>query len=109
MSTTISTRGRWAGNPASVRAPRHGARHRLSQRALLGGGVLCGLDLLGLFEREKELIFRPALGASAEAVALQSLDDLAQPLALGTLFQKHRLERARIIGKGRSRRGHETD
>jgi hypothetical protein len=56
---------------------RSAVRRRLARRTLLGGGVLCGLDLFGLFEREQKLIFRPALGASPEAVALQSLDDLA--------------------------------
>jgi hypothetical protein len=64
------------------------------------------LDLLGLFQSQQELILGQALGAAAEAVTLQGLDDLAQPLALGALLQKHRLEQARVVGKPGSRGGH---
>jgi hypothetical protein len=65
------------------------------------------LDLLGLFQSQQELVLRQAFGAAAEAVPLQGLDDLAQPLALGALLQKHRLEQAGIVRKGRSGRSHE--
>jgi hypothetical protein len=69
--------------------------------------VLSGFDLLGLFEREQELIFGQALGTAPEAMALKSLDDEAQPLALGSLLQEHGLEQIGVVGKSRSRRGHE--
>ena len=69
-------------------------------------GVPSGLDLLGLFQSQQELIFGQALGAAAEAVTLQSLDNLAQAFALGALFQKHHLQQAGIVRKGRSGRGH---
>jgi hypothetical protein len=65
------------------------------------------LDLLGLFQPQQELIFGQALGPAAEAVTLQGLDDLTQPLALGAFLQKHRLEQAGIVRKGRSGRSHE--
>ncbi len=58
---------------------------------------------------EQELILRQALGAAAEAVALHRQDDLAQPLVLGALLGEQRLERLGIVGRGRSRRGHEAD
>src|SRR3712207_215897 len=53
-----------------------------------------GFDLLDLFEREQQLIFRQGLGPAAEAMTLQFLDDLAQPLALGALGHEHPGERA---------------
>jgi hypothetical protein len=93
-----------AGGPAARPGSRAG---RLGRRGLFGLGVPSRLDLLGLFQSQQELILGQALGAAAEAVTLQGLDDLAQPLALGALLQKHRLERTRIVRKGRSGRGHE--
>ncbi len=57
------------------------------------------LDLLGLFEPQQQLIFRQALGAAAEPVALQFLDDLAQPFVLSLTGQHQRLQRNRIVGK----------
>ena len=95
------------GQRAPIRPPLGDATRVLARPALLSLGVLCGLDLLGLFEREQQLIFGQVLGTAPEAVALQGLDDEAQPLALGTLLHEHRLEQVGIIGKGRSRRGHE--
>jgi hypothetical protein len=65
------------------------------------------IELLGLFQAQQELIFGQALGAAAKAVALESLDDLAQPLALGPFLQEHRLERAGVVGKDWSGCGHE--
>jgi hypothetical protein len=93
-----------AGGPAARPGSRAG---RLGRRGLFGLGVPSRLDLLGLFQSQQELILGQALGAAAEAVTLQGLDDLAQPLALGALLQEHRLERARIVGKPGSREGHE--
>ena len=99
MSTTISMRGRCAGSdPRFVR--------RLAARWLRSAGSaasLCGLaarrGLLDLFQAEQQLIFRQRLGPSAEAMALQLLDDLSQPLGARTLRQQHRLQRAGIVGE----------
>jgi hypothetical protein len=46
------------------------------------------------------LILGQALGTSPEAVTLQLLDDMAQPIALGTLGQQHRLELVGIVRQG---------
>ena len=60
---------------------------------LLGLG---GLDLLDVLQAQLQLIDRQRLGAAAEAVALQLLDDLAQALGLcGPLGDRHRLQRRR--------------
>ena len=100
-------------NPRQVggqRTPVHptpgGAGRLLGRCALLGLGVPGRLDLLGFFQSQQELIFGQTLGAAAEAVTLQGLDDLAQPLALGALLQEHRLQQARVVGKPGSRGGH---
>ena len=94
MSTTISTRGRCAGS-----APLRHARLTFG-RGSLCLRFLCGrLDLFGLFQAEQELILRQRLGSSAEAVALQFLDDLAQPGVLDLARQHHRLQRVRVVGK----------
>jgi hypothetical protein len=58
------------------------------------------LDLLCLLESELQLIHRQAFGTPSEAVTLELLDDLAQPIALGTLGQQHRLEQIGIIRQG---------
>ena len=99
MSTTISMRGRCAGSaPRFVR--RLAARAARSAGARLSALGLAGRrDLLGLFQAEQQLVFRQRLGPAAEAVALQLLDDLAQPLVLAPLGQQHRLQRAGIVGK----------
>src|SRR6185437_13777500 len=92
---------------SSVHATLGAPGRRLGRRGLFGLGVPGRLELLGLFQSQQELVLGQALGAAAEAVPLQSLDDLAQPLALGPLLQEHRLEQARVVGKPGSRRGHE--
>ena len=73
---------------ASVRPPLGAPGRLLGRRGLLGLGVPGRLDLLGLLQSQQELILGQALGAAAEAVTLQGLDDLAQPLALGALLQR---------------------
>ena len=90
---------------AALRCP-VGALGRISR--LLAGEAL-GLDLLGLLEPEQQLVDRQALGPAAEAMALQLLDDLAQPLVLGALGREHRLEARsdRPVGVGRV--AHEAD
>ncbi len=95
------------GQRAPVRPPLGDASALLIGPALFRLGVLSGFALLGLFEREQELIFGQALGPAPEAMALKSLDDQAQPLTLGAFLQEHRLEEVGIIRKGRSRRGHD--
>ena len=62
---------------------------------LLGGG-----RLLDVFQPELQLIFRRRLGAPAEAMAAQLLDDLFQPFRPRPFRQQHRLQRAGIIGRG---------
>ena len=62
-------------------------------------GLAARRDLLDLFQAEQQLIFRQRLGAPAEAMALQFLDDLIEPLGARPLRQQHRLERAGIVGK----------
>ena len=57
------------------------------------------LALLDVFERQQQLIFRQALGAAAEAVALQFLDDLDKPFCAQALGDQHRLQRLGIVGK----------
>jgi hypothetical protein len=69
--------------------------------------MACGFGLLDFFQGQKELLLRQGLGPAAEAVALQFLDDLPQPLALGALGQEHRLEQVGIIGQS-GRGGHEA-
>ena len=61
--------------------------------------MTCGFGLLGLFQRQQQLVLGQGLGPAAEAVALQFLDDLPQPLALGPLGQEHRLEQVGIVGQ----------
>ena len=88
---------------------RQGAVGAALARSLRAGGRRLGfglvrrlrLALLDVFERKQQLIVRQALGAAAEAVALQILDDLNKPLcalALGDQNQ-HRLQRLRVVGK----------
>ena len=85
MSTTISIRGRCAGSdPRLIR--------RLCSPGLrpLGGDAssACGTrhcrDLLDVFQTQQHLIFGQRLRPAAEAMALQFLDDLTQPLALAS-------------------------
>ncbi len=90
MSTTISIRGRCAGSDPRFTRRLRGVGGALGRRRCLAPGLAGGDDLVGLFEREQQLIFRQRLGPAAEAVALQLLDDLAQPLVLVTLGDQHR-------------------
>lgn len=57
------------------------------------------LDLLGFFEPKEKLILWKRLGATAEAVALQFLDDLAQPSVLRLARKHHGFERVQVVGK----------
>jgi hypothetical protein len=74
------------GQRAPVRPPLGDPSRLLARPALFRFGVLSGFGLLGLFEREQQLIFGQALGAAPEAMALKSLDDETQPLTFGTLL-----------------------
>ena len=62
-------------------------------------GLAARRDLLDLFEPEQQLIFGQRLGAAAEAMTLQFLDDLTQPFVLHPLRNQHCLERAGIVRK----------
>jgi hypothetical protein len=64
------------------------------------------LALLGILERQQQLVFRQALGAAAEAVTLQVLDDLSEPFGALTLGDQHRLQRFRIVGERLDRLRH---
>ena len=64
------------------------------------------LALLGLLERQQQLVFRQALGAAAEAVTLQVLDDLNESFGALTLGDQHRLQRFRIVGERLDRLRH---
>ena len=105
-STSASKRGRCAGRAPRLarrlRAPSARARRRL--RFGLGGRLR--LALLGVLERQQQLVFRQALGATAEAVTLQLLDDLNEPLGALTLGDQHRLQRFWIVGKRLDRLRH---
>ena len=62
-------------------------RRAFRRRAFLSVRRRVGLGLFDVFEREQQLIFRQALGAPSEAMALELLDDLAQTLVLSPLGQ----------------------
>jgi hypothetical protein len=47
-----------------------------------------------------QLIFGQAFGTTSKAVTLELLDDLAQPIALGTFCQQHRFELVGIVRQG---------
>ena len=85
---------------AAIRATLGSARLSLGRNLLLGLGMACCFDLFRLLESEVQLILGQALGTASEAVTLQLLDDLAQPIALGTLGKQHRLELIRIVRQG---------
>ena len=63
-----------------------------------------GLDLFDIFQRQFQLVGRQRLGAAAEPVALERLDDLAEPFQLGgvgrALGDQRRLEGFDIVGNG---------
>ena len=69
------------------------------RRLGLGLGRRLGFALLDLFQSQQQLIGRQRLGAAAEAVALQLLDDLDQPFGPDALGDQHRLQRFGIVGK----------
>ena len=71
-------------------------------------GFRGGLNQLGLFQPEQQLILGQALGFAAEAVTLHRLDDLLQALGAGSLGQEHGLEQIRIIRESLHRAGHRT-
>jgi len=80
----------------------------LGWHRLLALGVPRRLDLPRFLQPELELLRRQALGPAPKPMALQFLDDLAQPFALRPFGEQHRLEHVRIVGEGGSGR-HETD
>jgi hypothetical protein len=66
----------------------------------IGRGLLRGDNLFDLLEGQEHLVFRQAFGPPAEAMPLQFLDDLTQPLVLRPLGEVHGAERGRISGGG---------
>ena len=69
---------------AAVGAPLARALRARRRRLGFGLGRRLRLALLDVFERQQQLVVRQRLGAAAEAVALQILDDLDEPLARGS-------------------------
>ena len=76
-------------------------------------GVVLGLpdrlDLLGLLQPEEKLIHGQALGAATEAMTLEFLDDLVQPVDLGLTRHQHRLQGGGVIWQAYDRFAHEAD
>ena len=66
-------------------------------------GGFARFGLLDVFQPELQLVYGQRLGAAAEAVALQLLDDLVQPSRLGrvigALGQEHGPQGRRIVWK----------
>jgi hypothetical protein len=100
-------------NPGQMRrkrSPIHatfgGAARSLRRRGLFAPGIVVRRDLLGVFKSQQHLIFGQCLGASAEAMALQFLDDLFQPSGARPLGEQHRLQRVRIVRKRVRHDGH---
>lgn len=56
-------------------------------------GFAAGRDLLDVFQAKQHLLLWERLRPAAKAMALQFLDDLAQPLALAPLGEQHRIAR----------------
>ncbi len=84
---------------AAVGAPLARSLRAGGRRLGFGLGRRLRLALLDVFERKQQLIVRQALGAAAEAVALQILYDLNKPLCAPALGDQHRLQRLRVVGK----------
>lgn len=72
-------------------------------------GVFFRFLLLGLFQSQQQLILGQAVCPSPKAMALQLVDDLAQPFVRGALGQKYLTKRGRIAGKGLLRVIHDPD
>jgi len=94
---------------STIGAALPGVGFALRRAAGFVAGDAFGLDLLGLLEAQQQLVDRQRLGPAAEAVALQLLDDLAQPIDLGLARRQHGLQGGWIIRKHRDRFAHEVD
>ena len=55
------------------------------------------LSLFDIFKTEQHLVLGQRLRPAAEAMPLQLLDDLAQPVVLNSLGEQHRFQRLGII------------
>jgi hypothetical protein len=73
---------------------------------LLGRSLSRSSLLLGILQRQLQLVFGQTLGPTAEAMTLKLPEDLTRPLALEPLGDQHRLEQAGVIGQGVSLRTH---
>jgi hypothetical protein len=84
---------------AAVGAPLAHPFHTRRRRLRFVRRDLSRLALLDVLERQQQLIFRQALGAAAEAVALQVLDDRNKPFRALAFGDHHSLQRFGIVGK----------
>jgi len=84
---------------AAVGAPFARAFRSDYRRCRIGFSRSFRLSQLDVFKAEQQLVGREALGAAAEAMALQVLDDLDEPFGTNPLGDQHRLQRFGIVGK----------
>ena len=85
---------------AAVRPATRDALLALGRNVLLDLGLALGFDLLDLLEAELQLFLWQAFRAASKPMPLQLLDNLAQPLALRSLRQQHRLEQVGVVRQG---------
>lgn len=103
--------GQMRGQATAIGATLPGLRRLLLGRGGLDLGLGLRLDLLDILQGQFELVHGQGLGATAEAVTLEFLDDLPQPfgfrVTLGqgqgvgrALGDQHRRERLGVLRKG---------
>ncbi len=93
------------GQRAPVRSTLGGALRSQCRGRGVFGCFVSRDALLDLLEAKQKLVLGQRLGASAEAMTLQFLDDLHKALGAQTLGDQHRLQRAGIVGR---RVGHQV-
>ncbi len=97
------------GQRAAVRAASEGSIGALRRIGGLLVGEALRLHLLGLLETQEQLVDGQTLGPASEAMALQLLDDLAEPIDLGLARHQHRLQGGGIIRQACGRLAHGAD
>ena len=85
------------GERSAVGAALPGASFSLREIVGLLPSDALGLELLGLLKAQEQLVDGQRLGPPAEAVALQLLDDLEQPIDLRLARHQHRLQSGGIV------------